>query len=68
VATSGDGGYLVIKGPNATARDITFGPAAPCSSFDIDTTGWVAGKYTITGFEFTAKGAKRIGTATITVT
>ena len=68
VATSGDGGYLVVKGPNATARDITFGPATPCSTFDIDTTGWVAGKYRMNGFEFTAKGAKGIGSATITVT
>jgi hypothetical protein len=68
VATSGDGGYLIAKGPGATARDISFGPATPCSSFQIDTTGWVAGKYRIDGYEFTAKGSKGIGSATITVT
>lgn len=68
VVTSGDGGYLIAKGPDATARDITFGPATPCSSFQVDTTDWAAGKYRINGYEFTAKGAKGIGSATITVT
>lgn len=68
VVTSGDGGYLIAKGPDATARDITFGPATPCSSFQVDTTDWAAGKYRINGYEFTAKGAKGVGSATITVT
>jgi hypothetical protein len=68
VATSGDGGYLIVKGPNTFAEDVTFGPATPCSSFQVDTTGWAAGKYRIDGFEFTAKGAKRIGSVTLTVT
>ena len=68
VATAGDGGYLVIKGPNATTRISTFGPATPCSTFQLATTGWAAGKYRITGFEETAKGSKGIGSATVTVT
>ena len=68
VATSGDGGYRVIKGPNATTRISTFGPAAPCSTFQLGTIGWAAGKYRITGFEETAKGSKGIGSATVTVT
>ena len=68
VATSGDGGYLIVKGPNTFQQDITFGPATPCSTFSVTTPGWVAGKYRINGFEFTAKGSKGIGSATITVT
>jgi hypothetical protein len=68
VATSGDGGYLIVKGPNTFHQDITFGPASPCSTFSVTTSGWVAGKYRINGFEFTAKGSKGIGSLTITVT
>jgi len=68
VATSGDGGYLIVKGPGATTRDYTFGPATPCADSQIDTTGWAAGKYRVNGYEFTAKGSKGIGSATITVT
>jgi hypothetical protein len=68
VATSGDGGYLIVKGPNTFSQDISFGPATPCSTFSISTSGWVAGKYRINGFEFAAKGAKGIGSVNIVVT
>jgi hypothetical protein len=68
VATSGHGGYLIVKGPDTFTQDFSFGPATPCSTFEIGTAGWAAGKYRINGFEFTAKGAKGIGSATVTVT
>jgi len=68
VATAGDGGYLIVKGPNTFSQDITFGPATPCSTFSVTTVGWVAGKYRINAFEFTAKGDKGIGSVTLTVT
>ena len=68
VVTSGDGGYVIVKGPNTFTQDITFGPAAPCSEFSVTTVGWVAGKYRINAFEFTTKGAKGIGSVTLTVT
>ena len=68
VATSGDGGYLIVKGPNTFTQDFSFGPATPCSTFQIGTAGWAPGKYRINGYEFTAKGAKGIGSTTVTVT
>jgi hypothetical protein len=68
VATSGDGGYLLVKGPNTFQQDLFFGPATPCSTFSVTTVGWVAGKYRINGFEFTAKGTKGIGSLIVTVT
>jgi hypothetical protein len=68
VVTSGDGGYVIVKGPNTFAQDYFFSPAAPCSTFSIGTAGWVPGKYRINGYEFTAKGDKGIGSVTLTVT
>jgi len=68
VATSGDGGYVIVKGPNTFGQDYHFGPATPCSTFSIGTDGWVPGKYRINGYEFTAKGDKGIGSVTLTVT
>jgi hypothetical protein len=68
VVTSGDGGYLLVKGPNTFSQDLFFGPATPCLGFSVTTSGWVAGKYRINGFEFTSKGAKGIGSVTLTVT
>jgi hypothetical protein len=68
VATSGDGGYVIVKGPNTFAQDYHFGPATPCSTFAVGTAGWAVGKYRINGYEFTAKGAKGIGSVTLTVT
>src|SRR5437868_5337587 len=68
VATSGHGGYLIVKGPNTFAQDLMFGPATPCITFSVTTVGWVAGKYRINGYEFTAKGDKGIGSITLTVT
>jgi hypothetical protein len=67
VVTSGDGGYLIVKGPNTFSQDLFFGPAAPCSMFSVTTVGWPAGKYRINAFEFTAKGDKGIGSVTLTV-
>ena len=68
VATSGDGGYLIVKGPNTFAQDISFGPATPCSTFSVSTSGWATGKYRINGFEFTTKGSKGIGSVNVVVT
>ena len=68
VATSGDGGYVIVKGPNTFSQDYHFGPATPCSTFSVGTAGWAAGKYRINGYEFTPKGAKGIGSVTLTVT
>jgi hypothetical protein len=68
VATSGDGGYLIVKGPNTFSQDIFFGPASPCSAFPVSTVGWPVGKYRINGYEITAKGSKSIGSITLTVT
>jgi hypothetical protein len=67
VATAGDGGYVIVKGPNTFTQDYHFGPATPCSTFSIGTAGWAAGKYRINGYESTAKGAKGIGSVTLTV-
>src|SRR6266566_3083440 len=66
VATAGDGGYLLVKGPNTFSEDLFFGPVAGCSTVPVSTPGWVAGKYRVTAFEFTAKGTKSLGTATLT--
>lgn len=68
VATSGDGGYVIVKGPDTFSQDLTFGPATPCSTFSVGTPSWAPGKYRINGYEFTAKGAKGIGSITLTVT
>ena len=67
VVTSGDGGYVIVKGPDTFTQDLTFGPATPCATFSVPTPGWAPGKYRINGYEFSAKGAKGIGTVTLTV-
>lgn len=68
VATDGDGGYLVVKGPNTFTQDLFFGPVTGCSDVSVTTVGWVAGKYRINGYEFTSKGTSGLGSVTITVT
>ena len=68
VATSGDGGYVIVKGPNTFAQDLFFGPATPCSTFEVSTVTWLPGKYRLNGYEDTAKGAKGIGSVTVSVT
>jgi hypothetical protein len=67
VATAGDGGYLVVKGPNTFSEDLFFGPVTGCSPVTVSTVGWVAGKYRLTGYELTAKGTKGLGSVTVTV-
>lgn len=67
VATTGDGGYLLVKGPNTFSQDLFFGPVTGCSDVTVSTVGWVAGKYRITGYEFTTKGTKGLGSVTVTV-
>ena len=44
VVTSGDGDYLLVKGPNTFSQDLFFGPATPCTTFSVTTVGWVDGK------------------------
>jgi hypothetical protein len=56
------------EGPEHLRRGRHLRPRDACSSFQVGTTGWAAGKYRIDGFEFTAKGAKRIDSVTLTVT
>ena len=68
VATAGDGGYLLVKGPNTFSQDLFFGPVTGCSDVSVSTVGWVAGKYRINGYEFTTKGTKGLGSVTVTVT
>ncbi|HEX4527109.1 MAG TPA: hypothetical protein VH108_10270 [Gaiellaceae bacterium] len=68
VATAGDGGYLIVKGPNTFSQDLSFGPVDGCLTFPVTTVGWPPGKYRLNGFEFTAKGAKGLGSITLTVT
>jgi len=68
VATAGDGGYLIVKGPNTFSQDITFGPVDGCLTFPVSTVGWVPGKYRLNGYEFTAKGSKGLGSITLSVT
>jgi hypothetical protein len=68
VATAGDGGYLIVKGPNTFSQDLSFGPVDGCLTFPVTTVGWAPGKYRLNGYEFTAKGAKGLGSITLTVT
>ena len=68
VATAGDGGYLVVKGPNTFAQDIFTGPITGCSNVIVGTAGWPVGKYRINGFEETAKGTSGLGSVTLTAT
>jgi hypothetical protein len=68
VATSGDGGYVIVKGPNTFSQDLSFGPVAGCLTFSVTTVGWPVGKYRLNGYEFTAKGSKGLGSITLTVT
>lgn len=67
VTTSGDGGYLLVKGPNTFSQDLFFGPVNDCGDVTVSTAGWVAGKYRISGYEFTTKGTKGLGSVTVTV-
>jgi hypothetical protein len=68
VATAGDGGYLVVKGPNTFSQDIFTGPITGCSDVIVGTAGWPVGKYRINGFEETAKGTSGLGSVTLTAT
>jgi hypothetical protein len=68
VATDGDGGYLIIKGPDTFAQDFFFGPVTGCTDVIAATVGWAPGKYRIIGYEFTSKGTKGLGMLTVTVT
>lgn len=68
VATAGDGGYLLVKGPNTFSQDLFFGPVTGCSDVSVTTVGWVAGKYRINGYEFTTKGTSGLGSVTVNVT
>ena len=68
VATAGDGGYLVVKGPNTFVQDVFFGPVTGCSDVSVTTAGWLAGKYRLSGYEFTTKGTSGLGSLTVTVT
>jgi hypothetical protein len=64
--TAGDGGYLVIKGPNTFIQDVFFGPISGCANVDVSTVGWVPGKYRIAGYEFTPKRDLGLGNLTVT--
>ncbi len=68
VATAGDGGYLIVKGPNTFSQDLSFGPVSGCTTFPVTTVGWPAGKYRLNGYEFTAKGTSGLGSITLNVT
>src|SRR5438105_15027803 len=68
VGTAGDGGYLLVKGPNTFQQDLFFGPIPGCSDVFVTTVGWAAGKYRINGYEATPKRNVGLGSVTLTVT
>jgi hypothetical protein len=68
VATAGDGGYLVVKGPNTFSQDIFTGAITGCAIVNVGTAGWPVGKYRINGYEETAKGTSGLGSVTLTAT
>jgi hypothetical protein len=68
VGTDGDGGYLLVKGPNTFQQDVFFGPVTGCSDVSVTTVGWAPGRYRITGYEFTPKRTTGLGSITLTVT
>jgi hypothetical protein len=67
VATAGDGGYLLVKGPNTFSQELFFGPVTGCTGVSVATVGWAAGKYRINGYEFTTKGTSGLGSVTVTI-